>query len=53
LRFFFIFGNTYKYNTADKDCTVDVEEFSSPKISRNSWLWQHCEVKNGAKGELL
>jgi len=32
---------------------VDVEEFFSPKISRNSQLWQHCEVKYGAKEELL
>jgi len=32
---------------------VDVEEFSSPKISRNLQLWQHCEVKPGAKEELL
>jgi hypothetical protein len=32
---------------------VNVEEFSSPLISRNSQMWQHCEVKNGAKKELL
>jgi len=38
---------------ASIDCMVDVEEFSIPKISRNSQLWQHCEVKHGAKEELL
>jgi len=49
----FHFWNTQISNIGDKDCMVDVEEFSSPKISRNSQLWQHCEVKHGAKEELL
>jgi hypothetical protein len=28
----------------NQDCMVDVEEFPSPRISRDSRLWQHCEV---------
>jgi hypothetical protein len=32
---------------------VDVEEFASPRSSRDSWLRQHCEVEHcRAKEEL-
>jgi hypothetical protein len=37
----------------NQDCMVDVEEFPSPRSSRDSQLWQHCEVKHcRAKEEL-
>jgi hypothetical protein len=38
----------------NQDSMVDVEEFPSPRSSRVSWLWQHCEVEHCcAKEELF
>jgi len=38
---------------ADQDCMVDVEEFPSPRSSRDSQLWQQCEVEHCCAKELL
>jgi hypothetical protein len=37
----------------NQDCMMDVEEFASPRTSRDSRLEQHCEVEHcRAKEEL-
>jgi hypothetical protein len=37
----------------NQDCMVDMEEFPSPRSSRDSRLLQHCMVEHcGAKEEL-
>lgn len=36
-----------------QDCVMDVEEFCSPRSSRDSQLWQHCEVEHCHEKEEL
>jgi len=43
------FENKWQSNIANQDCMVDAEEFLKPRISRNSCLWERCDVKHCAK----
>jgi hypothetical protein len=53
LRCFFMFGNRWKsVAVPNQDCMVDVEEFPSPRSSRDSRLWQHCVVEHCRAKEL-
>ena len=43
------FENRWESDSANQDCMVDVEEFLKPRISRNSCLWENCDIKHCAK----
>lgn len=40
------FENRWESDSANQECMVDAGGFLKPRISRNSSLWEHCDVKH-------